>query len=312
MARFSTPANRFFIWDLGSDNYNHSQLASNLDLVDALFGAPNSGSWPTIGQSVYSYIHTLQTLVEPVGTLRMFLAPTSTVSVPGGLGGVPDSLGWCQCDGSVVASNNHTFKDGGGNAITTSITLPDFRNRSPLGANPTLPFGQAGLVGDGAVKAPGVFGLQGTNAAKAVNQTLPDHYHEHIHIHEVGNIVGGGYETGDASAANDHPVTFTTGTSGAQLTLPGLNHHHHFDVYSSSPRQPDDANYAVAAAPDNRSDSSHGLFHTSTQAIKSGGDNTSPGGGSPGDPLQVSTNVDLRNATIGVVFLLKVKDIVVK
>lgn len=309
MARFSTH-NRFFIWDLGSDNYNHTQLASNLDSIDTLFGAPNSGTWPSVGQSVYSYIATLQSLVEPVGTVRMFLAPTSAVPIPGGTGGVPDSLGWCVCDGSVVASNNHSFKDGSGNAISTSITLPDFQNRSPLGANISLPFGQAGTTGDGSTHAPGVFGLQGTNAAKSVNQTLPDHYHEHNHIHEVGNINGGGFETGDASQANNHPVTFTTGTSGSQLTLPGLNHHHHFDIYSSLPRLPDDANYSVAASPD--SNSVAGLFHTSTQALMGGGTADNPQGGNPGDPLSVSTNVDLRNASVGVVFVMKVKDVLVK
>lgn len=306
MARFSNPAQRFYIWDLGSDNYNHTQLAANLDAVDAVIGVSGSGSWPTTGQSLYSYITTLQSLVEPVGTLRMFLPATSTVPIPGGLGGVPDSHGWCICDGSSVTGGNHSFKDTNGNAIATAITLPDFRNRGVLGANTALAFGQASVPGDGAANAPGAFGLQGTNASKTVNQTLPDHYHEHVHIHEVGNVVGGAFETGDASAPGNGVATAATG-GGQPVSAP--SHHHHLDIYSSEPRLPDNANYRVAGAPNNNS--STGLFHTSTQAIKSGGTVDNPSGGNPGDPLAVAASVDLRNASIGVIYLMKVKQVIV-
>jgi hypothetical protein len=290
MARFSQPSGKFRVWDQDADPYQHPDLQVNWDSLDAMIGAPTGGTWPPSGQSIYSILQSLTTATAPLGAYMMWHRFEATQPLPSG---------WVECNGQTILAANHDLVDGNGVHLG-NVTLPDFRNAFPIGADSSLILGTASSVGQGSTFAPGIGGAGGSNGQLTHSHTLPSHYHDHPHIHEVGNINGGVPETSDARAGQ------TTAASGGGVTVNNPNHNHNVDIYSSQARRDDTPNYKVVDAPNNNSQTQR--TQTSLQKIATGGSGTDPTGGSIGQAITLSTNQDARPYHIGVLVLIRVKN----
>lgn len=166
---------RFRIWDLGTDQYSHLDLAHNWDKVDEIVGGPDGGpgvssatTYPTnvestwvgststpyayfaqerypgggygdeqqiVGKSLYNVVAGLNFNDVPLGTVVAWWTPfgvsASNGTIPGGIGQFLPN-GWAICDGSTISASNHSFPTSG-----KSITLPDLRNKTVVGATNT-------------------------------------------------------------------------------------------------------------------------------------------------------------------------------
>lgn len=93
--------------------------------------------------------------------------------------------GWAVCNGQVIAAANHDL--GGGD-----YTMPDFRNRFILGADPTKAVGNAGGTGNTSTDAPGPKGVAGSQSHTISIAELPAHTHSDGTLTVVSHSHGGG------------------------------------------------------------------------------------------------------------------------
>lgn len=291
MARGSNSTGRFTVWDQGGDPYAHVTLAANWDKVDAVIGGPPGGGWPASGQSIYTILTAQQQI--PLGATLLWTKWANNLPIP---------AGFVALDGSTVLAANHDLVDANGIHLG-DIQLPDTRGVFPMGADATLNIGVSSSAGNSTTNAPGPQGGGGSNAALVTSLTVPDHHHLHQHIHEVGNLTDGSYETADASGNHTYNGQ-GGGTNSASLS----SHTHHMDIYTSNPRWPDNANQKVSSS-DNSSDIHHPRYQT-TKAFLSDptSDATAPTGGNPDDALTMTVSQDVRPLHIGFVFIQKIKN----
>jgi hypothetical protein len=156
--RWSNPSGsigieRFRVWPSGGDSYDHAENAANWDNLDAILGIPASGEWPPtlgVGGGIYKEIQDLKVSDIPVGAVIGWIRPTAAVPIPSGFSTI---------EGQTIAAVDHDFP-----GISTSVTLPDLRNRFLLGADSAKAPGTAAVaVGSPSINtAAGAPGPQGT------------------------------------------------------------------------------------------------------------------------------------------------------
>ena len=159
------------MWPLGTDQYDHAELAANWDRLDAILGSPSVGAWPArsgVGGGLYAEVKLAKDSAIPLGVVFPFFRPTTGVALPAGA--VP-------CDGATYTYPDHDFPGGG------DVTVPDLRNAFVAGADPDAEIGAAGApAGSTAARlpegAPGPQGTGGSNAVAMTADTLPAHTHE--------------------------------------------------------------------------------------------------------------------------------------
>jgi len=156
---------RFRVWPLSTDSYDHDEMAANWDKLDAIIGVPVTGEWPPEG-GLYGAIVNARAAAVPLGVLFPFFRPSLDVDLPDGA---------VAADGSVLNDTQHDFGSG-------DVTLPDLRNRFILGADPSKDVGAAGAAAgtagtDTAAGAPGPQAVGGSNAVALTTATTPAHTH---------------------------------------------------------------------------------------------------------------------------------------
>ncbi|RMF84461.1 MAG: hypothetical protein D6744_03075, partial [Planctomycetota bacterium] len=141
------------------------------------------------------------TLTPLVGEVRMWLAAAA---------GIP--AGWLPCDGRAIPRATHptlfsligeTY--GAGDGVTT-FNLPDFRNRSPMGADGTNGLGLYTTTVDGTAKT---FGGAATHTLAVAE--LPPHDHSITHSHTV---------TGTSAGTVGSSIFQLADPAGGTTTLP--------------------------------------------------------------------------------------------
>jgi len=145
--------------------YDHAEFASNWDKVDAIFGGPESGVWPSGG--IYDEVKRASDGAIPLGLMFPWFRPSLVVPIP---------PGYVVADGTTLTPSQHSFPGGG------NVTIPDLRNRFVLGADYTKEIGEApadvesplALTSDG---APGPNATGGSNAVSVTTTQLPKHTH---------------------------------------------------------------------------------------------------------------------------------------
>jgi hypothetical protein len=212
--RWSNPSgslgiDRFRVWPAGSDNFDHTELASNFDNLDAIIGVPSTGDWPPttgIDGGIYAEVLLLQDERLPIGTVVPWFRPNGAAAIP---------TNWAACDGSTLTSGNHNFP-----GIAGSVTLPDLRNKFILGANAADANGAAAAaVGDATIDtatgAPGPQTSGGSNKIVQTTAQMPGHSHTF-----TGNALGAHVHsfTGNALGQHEHE-----GTSAVHDVLVGNN-----------------------------------------------------------------------------------------
>lgn len=162
---------RFFVWDLGTDSYNHIELAKNWDDLDGVIGGPDGStgtsspnSYPQnvqttwvgtnsqpygyynterfpgggygyeqqiTGKSLYNVIAGLNYNDVPLGTVVSWWTPFGVYDSNGNL--APGGIGTFLPDGWAICDGSSLTADqhSFGNFV---ITLPDLRNKTVLGA----------------------------------------------------------------------------------------------------------------------------------------------------------------------------------
>jgi hypothetical protein len=158
---------RFFVWDLGTDRYNNSDLVLNWDKIDEIVGGADgdtgqssSTAYPTgkdstwlgststlpatphypgndygsVSQQVgartlYSIAAGLNYNDVPLGTVVAWWRPVADPSNNNPALKVPS--GWVICDGRTIPASQHSF------GTNTPITLPDLINKTVVGSTTT-------------------------------------------------------------------------------------------------------------------------------------------------------------------------------
>lgn len=280
------------VWDASADTYSHTDIKAWLDRYDQIIGS-------LLADRV------------PLGAVMPWSFPDKTSPDSSALS-IPD--GWALCNGQTLTSSQHDFP---APFAGVSVVLPDYRNRVLLGADTGGSIRTAGTVS----VAPKLKGRQGANTA-----TVPDHSHDHTHTHRVGGVAGQESHfatTTDSSSSglNDPPspggtAYVDTDASGTGTQLARRYHSHQLAaLYSSGPRDPDNASSRVVDA-DAHDGGALSRVMTSLQKLvtqprvngqtgdgNTGSTTTTPGGGTPGDDLDVNT----YQASEGVYYLMKVK-----
>lgn len=173
--RWSNPSgskgiNRFRVWPSGTDSYDHGELTTNWDTLDAIIGIPSVGTWPAtegVDGGIYAEIKTAASAAIPIGAVYPWYRRSSGTATPDG---------WVICDGSSVT--DHQFPGLAGQ----TITLPDLRGKFVMGADPDATIGAAGAdVGssniNAAAGAPGPGGAGGANSVTVTLAQLATHQH---------------------------------------------------------------------------------------------------------------------------------------
>lgn len=290
-----------FVWSTGSDDFDYNELAGDWDAVDAQITRV-SGYEPPLGSLWPIYLMSSSYLP--------YTPPT----------------GWAYCNGQTLSSAQHSFP---APLSGTSVTLPDLRNKSLLGANTSFAFGTAGTIGNAATNAPGPSGAQGSNSYNF----LPPHFHLHQHIHSVGDTGPGATPVETQTVPTGQNMLLpSVSQSGGPYTVARDNHAHALDaIYSTNPRRPTNATSLVNNAP-NPDDSSitrymtsKEIWATTSHAVRSGTNtqnttyDTEPvllGTGPEGAETNPATGLayanfdqlwlDTRNQSVGVIWLMYV------
>lgn len=174
--RWSNPSGtdgyqRFRVWPLGSDSYDHAELAANWDKLDAILGTPSSGVWPSadgVTGGLYEEARRASLAAFPLGAVFAWYRPHASVDLPAGA---------VVCDGSVLGPSEHDLP-----GVTGDFTLPDLRHRFIIGADydkeigaPAVSALSAGV--DLPEGAPGPQAAGGANAAALTADEMPTHKH---------------------------------------------------------------------------------------------------------------------------------------
>ena len=231
MARESDPTQnnsslytgRFNVWNELSDEYRHTELANNWDLLDAMFGRMPSGvgygpntAWPPsvgIGGGLYAQINLLMQARSPIGEVIDWWYPFSGSETETDITNLVNqhAPGFAICDGRKVT--DHDFSNPSDTVSAPSeFYAPDLRNQFIIGASATNAPGTATLdpgvaVANDSSLAPGVvrtqpasgayaaIGIAGSNMQASIPINIPDHFHRHSHTHFYGGIATGGFDT---------------------------------------------------------------------------------------------------------------------
>lgn len=279
------------VWDASTDTYDHVDIKGWLDDLD-------------------DYIGKLAADRVPLGSIVAWDSPSLVATPAGDTNALAVPAGWAVCDGRSLTSSQHDFP---APFAGQTIFLPDMRGRVPMGADPNLAVKTAGVAG---ASVPGQKGRQGADTV-----TVPDHYHDHQHIHRTGGVAG--VEVGPAvnDDPDDSPHTtqpyVVTDAAGTGFNLTKTAHaHQQKSLYTSSPRDPANANTRVKDAPgsDGSAITRYGtsLQKKATQPRtnaeaggpgQTGSVTETPDGGTAGDSLTVNS----YPASEGVLFIMKVK-----
>lgn len=220
---------RFRVWDLGTDQYNHSDLVYNWDKLDEIVGGTdgstglsNSQAYPANvdsrwlgstskilnnspnypggdygsvvqqegGRTLYTIAAGLNFNDVPLGTVVAWWRPAAGLEVPNG---------WEICDGRTITK--HSFPTSG-----ASITLPDLRNKTILGSSTTQAVNAVGGVyeinqtlkagaSDGPTGAPGLgYDVSAEagwpTATGAMSRSGTNYVRDLTHYHDA-NVPGG-------------------------------------------------------------------------------------------------------------------------
>lgn len=204
------------VWPADGDSYSHTDLAANFDTLDDIIGQPSDGSaWPPdlgLDGGIYKLLQILSLERAPIGTVISFFRPSLSVPIP---------TGWHAADGSVIVEADHDFP-----GISGSVTLPDLRNATVLGADATTTLGTAAAAaGSGNIDSEA--GAPGGNATGGSNQTvqsvsqMPSHDHDGV--------------TGGTGFDNEAVTAFNGGGQSVNVLLGSVidneqgTHHHTVD-----------------------------------------------------------------------------------
>jgi hypothetical protein len=284
-----TPAagERFIVWDDLTDPYDHTQLLSNWDRLDAIIGRPSTGAqWPDsegVGGGIWKEINNIQSDRMPIGAVVPWYTPDIAL--------YPIPTGWVECKGQTILSANHDFP-----GISSSVVVPDLRNRFVLGAGSTITAGSAGTGTNNAAGAPGIVtpstGDDGNNSHNDIGSHTVDmanHYHDHDHSHFT-NIT---------SVETSTNLVNINRTTPYNLSVPQGSHDHEIkDRYSSSPRE---AGHGGTKVEDLTVATKVGtsLQKDPTSIV----DPDKPTGGSAGDAISMNN----RPLCVGLIYIMKVQ-----
>lgn len=287
----STTTGRFKTWDLDASLYSHQEYTDNWNALDALIGVAFTNARP-----LYNEIAALKQEREPLGVVKWWYRFGTNYSPP---------TGYVICDGGQIGAND--FRDNSGNTLATTTPMPDLRGKFIIGANSALADAAAWTQGNAVTNAPGIRGTGGSNAAVAVNTTIPDHYHEFSHTHQTGPVTTSDpYETGAVPTGVGMIVGLSASAVGGSAGQAGnQSHKHNISIYASKPRLDDNHDQKLTEVVTNTSAAER--LVTSKQYIATGGTAFAPTGGAAGDTTSVSVSVDARPAAIGFLPIMKVR-----
>jgi hypothetical protein len=214
----------------------------------------------------------------PLGTIIAYWVP----SKPGGGYAVPD--GWAVCNGQSLGPAAHNFPGGG------TIQLPNLIDKVPRGTDPTLAYG----------------GSAGMNAAIGSNTLNLAHTHAIPHTHNI--------------AAHSHVVqSHTHGMDHTHTAwVPDHSHWVHAAKYSAN----NGTHYSFLGVSNQTTGGFGGVtIGTSGASIANTGasapSTSSQTGGTVTDGVNtansasaLSASTDIRDASVGVLYLIKVKNTV--
>ncbi len=181
--------------------------------------------------------HTINVIMVNPATEAGPAGPLGPAGPPGPFGaligevrmwaGSPDRVppGWRACDGTLLARGEHPAlfaligtRYGAGDGVTT-FALPNFRNRSPMGAIGVASTGDLVSDVEGSLKA-----LGGEAAHQLKPSEMPSHDHELLHTHELPAVMSGTIgDTHVQLAGATGPTTMITslGANVARTTFAG-------------------------------------------------------------------------------------------
>lgn len=294
----TTSANMaLIVWNSGSDSYNHTELAGNMNKIDAHDHTTGKGvQIPTGGIANAAITNAKladdaittakiadgaitsalldQTFIHPLGTVLMWWRPNSGVAVP---------TGWVVPTGQTLTSGQHSF--GGG-----SITLPNLTNKFILGADTSG-------TGSGTGTPPDIGGTGGAHTKNLSHghnvyghqHTIPGHAHTvNSHFHTVADHDhGAGTLTTSKQAARGTRVKQDDGSIHRANTVgsPGDDGHDHVVSGRTGSVQPTTDSKSPATS----------LTWLTTDSAGSSTDNS------------LSSALDIRPGYVGLLFIMKVK-----
>ena len=283
MARASSPSGIIpnpNVWNSGSDDFSHTQLAANWDTVDA-------------------NLTMLQDERMPIGSVVMWWRRTTNDPIiPWGTASV-----WQPCDGRTIIAANHSFPGGG------NLVLPDMRNQVPFGAgspdgsnsNPTLTYPGDGVAPPTQASGPTNAGGIGGEAGSMNQAIVPAHYHQHSHVHQLAVLSHTDVLVATQDDSSD-PYFVNIGSSGSGNNVSLTNHVHKLQPqYTSNARDATNQNKRTKDV-SGMDASQNNELGTSEQQLATGGTASVPTGGTSGDNLAI----DARPAVYGFVFMMKV------
>jgi hypothetical protein len=214
----------------------------------------------------------------PLGAIISYWVPAK----PGGGYAVPD--GWAVCNGQALGPGSHDFVGGG------TVTLPNLIDKVPRGTDPTVAYNAVGgmnaLAGANTLNLAHTHTIAHTHNIAAHSHTVTDHLHYVDHSHSAwvpDHAHGLPYTIAPTGSGNKVIVLNGTGTYGFGGVGIGTSG-------SSAP-------WSGAA--------DRALVTTSQSGgTITGASNTADSGSSLG------AATDTRNASVGVLYLIKVKNTV--
>lgn len=287
---FTSPNIGLRVWDLGTDPYDHAELAANwtkVDLHDHTSGkgvkVPRGGiADDAIGpdqldEDSVTSAHIVDGTIQGSDIAAGTIGPSQLSSAVRGAVPLGTVIAWYRATGSVALPTGWELCDGRNwSAVTNDLglssdSLPDLRNRFVLGAGGSGP----------AERATGGSHTVGLSH----NHTVDSHTHstsDHVH-----SIAGDGLHHHQFSSDNTNLVsrTINAATSGTTGSLPEA-------LYL-----PDHVGETIVM--NDRGTHSHG---GGTGAAGAG----STGGASPGTTNSLGT-VDIRPQFVGLLYIMKVR-----
>lgn len=221
----------------------------------------------------------LEANVVPIGTVILYWRPNNSHPLP---------TGWLELNGQSVIAANHDFTGGG------TITLPDVRNKFPLGADSSKAHGTAGTANNLNTGAPGLTS-GGNNSAGGANTINLNHRHSHSHTHDYSHT----HRVKDHShyvPGVDHLHTYS-----AKFVQGVQNNSGAYGIYNSATTGPADRDLGI---------SSYGVGTGSPSERDTESQSTTTTG-APSDSntdYQLSSTQDIRPWSYGFIFLMKVKN----
>jgi hypothetical protein len=220
----------------------------------------------------------------PLGTIIAYWVPAK----PGGGYAIPD--GWAVCNGQSLTAGSHNFAGGG------TIQVPDLVDKVPRGTNPATAYtaysggahqagtGMNASIGANTLNLAHIHGVAHTHTIAGHSHQVADHTHGMSHTHQA--FV--------PDHAHTIPATkFNVGSGAIATTLAGSATY----GYGGTTITTDGGTKSVTDA--------SGALSTINQT---GG--TVTGAASITDTASALTTTDIRDLSVGVLYLIKVKNTV--